>query len=145
MATTYPDRVPVWFWIVSGLALLWEGMGCYAYLMQVTMNAKDLAQLPEGQRQMWEAMPIWVVGAYAVAVWAGLLGAVALLMRRQWAKPMFLLSLIGVLIQFGWAFLVAGAAEKIGTGAYALPAAIIAIAVLLVWFSSMAANRAWLR
>jgi hypothetical protein len=145
MATVQGERVPAWFWIVAGLALLWEAMGCYAYVTQVSMSADQLAAMPEGQRQMWETMPVWVVAAYAVAVWVGLLGAIALLMRRQWARPLFIVSLIAVLIQFGWSFLIAGAAEKIGPSAYGLPAAIIVIGIALVWFSGMAARRGWLK
>jgi len=145
MATTYENRVPAWFWIVSGLALLWEAMGCYAYMTQVTMGAEQLAALPEGQRQLWESTPAWVTGAYAIAVWGGLLGAIALLMRRTLARPLFVISLIAVLVQFGWSFLIGGAAERLGSSAYPLPIAIIVIAVLLVWFSGVAAKRGWLR
>ena len=145
MATTYENRVPMWFWVVSGVALLWEAMGCYAYVTQVTMSAEQLAALPEGQRQLWESMPAWVTGAYAIAVWGGLLGAIALVMRRSWAQPLFIVSLIAVLVQFGWSFLIAKAAERVGASAYPLPVAIIVIGIGLVWFSSLAAKRGWLR
>ena len=145
MATAYENRVPAWFWIVSGLALLWEAMGCYAYVTQVSMTADQLAAMPEGQRELWASMPAWVTAAYAIAVWGGLLGAIALLLRRGWALPLFAISLLAVLVQFGWSFLIAGAAEKVGSSAYALPAAIIVIGALLVWFASTASRRGWLR
>ena len=145
MATAYENRVPAWFWIVSGLALLWEAMGCYAYVTQVSMTADQLTAMPEGQRELWASMPAWVTAAYAIAVWGGLLGAIALLLRRGWALPLFAISLLAVLVQFGWSFLIAGAAEKVGSSAYALPAAIIVIGALLVWFASTASRRGWLR
>ncbi len=146
MATNYENRVPAWFWVVSVLALLWEAIGCFAYLRDVSMTAADMAALPAGQRQLYEAMPPWLAAVYAVAVWVGLSGAIMLLMRRAWARPFFVVSLIACLIQFGYTFFVLKAAEVVGpSAAYPLPVAIIGIAALLVWFSTMAARRGWLR
>lgn len=145
MATAYQDRVPGWFWAVAGLALVWEAFGCFAYVTQVSMSAEQLAALPDGQRQLFEAMPTWVTAAYGIATWGGLLAAIFLLMRRRWATTLFVVSLIAVLCQFGWSFLVADAAQVIGPSAYGLPATIIAIGAVLVWFSSHAAKRGWLR
>ena len=146
MATVHENRVPVWFWIVAVLAFLWECMGCFAYLRDVSMTAADLAALPEGQRKLYEAMPAWQAAVYAVAVWVGLSGAVMLLRRRAWARPLFIVSLIACLIQFGYSFIVLKAAEVVGPEmAYPLPIAIILIAILLVWFSTMALKRGWLR
>lgn len=145
MASAYENRVPAWFWIVAGLALLWEAMGCYTYVGEVTMTAEQLAALPADQRELMANTPGWTMGVFAVAVWSGLLGAIALLLRRTWARPLFVISLIAALIQFGWWLLIARAAEKLGPSAYGVPAVIIIIAALLVWFSAMAAKRGWLR
>lgn len=146
MATNSENRVPVWYWVVAVLALLWEAMGCFAYLRDVSMTAADIAALPDGQRQLYAAMPAWQAAVYAVAVWVGLSGAVMLLMRRAWARPLFIVSLIACLVQFGYTFIVLKAADVVGPAqAYPLPAAIIVIAILLVWFSAMALKRGWLR
>ena len=100
---------------------------------------------PEGQRRLYEAMPGWQAAVYAVAVWVGLSGAVMLLMRRAWARPFFIVSLVACLIQFGYSFLVLKAGEVLGSAAYPLPATIILVAIFLVWFSTMALKRGWLR
>jgi hypothetical protein len=39
------------------------------------------------------------VAAYACAVWFGVAGSLALLLRKRWAKPLFVLSLIGLIAQ----------------------------------------------
>lgn len=137
--------VPGWFWLVAVLALLWEGAGCYAYLTQVTMKAADMGALPAAQRDLWLSMPVWVWCAYAVAVWVGLTGALALLMRQRWAREAFILSLLAAIVQFGWVYLATPAFAKLGASSTALPICIIVIGVFLVWFSSMAARRGWLR
>src|SRR4051812_36061209 len=92
--------VPGWFWAAAVVALLWEGAGCYAYLTQISMDAADLAKLPAAQADMWRSMPVWVKGAYAVAVWVGLSGAIGLLMRQRWARETFAVSLLAVIVQF---------------------------------------------
>jgi hypothetical protein len=139
------SAVPGWFWLVAVAALLWEVAGCYAYLTQIGMDAADLAALPAAQADLWRSMPVWVKAAYAIAVWVGLSGAVGLLMRQRWARECFALSLAAVLVQFGWTFLATPALKTLGTGALALPAAIILAGLLLLWFSGMAVRRGWLR
>jgi hypothetical protein len=137
--------VPGWFWAAAIVALLWELAGCYAYLTQISMDAADLAKLPAGQAEMWRTMPIWAKCAYAVAVWVGLTGAIALLMRRRWAREAFAVSLLAVLVQFGWAFLGTPMLRTLGLSAAGFPILIILAAAVLFWFAGWATRRGWLR
>ena len=146
MATSFGEgRVPAWYWAVAILALLWEAMGCFSYVTKVTMDSAALAQMPAAERDIWAAMPGWVVGAFAVAVWSGLLGAVGLLLRRGWARLAFAVSLLAVIVQFGWTFLATPIMSTIGTSAAAFPAFILLMAAVLLWFAGLAAKRGWLR
>jgi hypothetical protein len=120
--------VPGWFWIVAVLALLWEGMGCYAYLTQI--GSVD------------DTMPVWISAAFAVAVWVGLSGAILLLMRQRLARTAFAVSLLAVLVQFGGTILLAKGAPPSGLG---MAAAIVAAAVILLWFSDLCIKRGLLR
>jgi hypothetical protein len=138
-------RVPGWYWLVAILALLWEAGGCYAYLMQVTMKVADMGALPAAQRDLWLTMPAWVWSVYAVAVWIGLSGALALLMRQRWARSAFIVSLAAAIVQFGWTFLVRHALAALGASAAILPAAIVLIGAFLVWFAIAATRWGWLR
>ena len=74
-------QVPRWYWIVAALALLFEPMGCYAYLTQITMSEAELAALPPAQAELFRAMPVWISSAYAVAVWVGV--GLSLLFRPE--------------------------------------------------------------
>ena len=145
MAQDSKPGVPGWYWAVAVLALLWEGLGCFAYVMQVGMDPAQLAAMPPAQREIWESMPIWVTCAYALAVWIGLAGAVGLLVRRRWARAAFAVSLLAVLVQFGWTFLATPILTTIGTSAAAFPAFILLMAAILLWFSDHAAKKGWLR
>ncbi len=134
--------VPGWFWVAAATALLFEAFGCVTYLTQVTT---DPASLPIDQRAMWNATPAWMVGAYAAAVWVGLIGATLLLMRRRLAVPLLLVSLIAVLVQFGGVMLVPALRQVTPDDAFTLPILIIAACYAIFMLSRLAGRRGWLR
>jgi hypothetical protein len=139
-------KPPLWFWVVAVLSTLWSFGGCFAYYTQVSMTAAQLAQLPAAQQEIWKMMPAWVTAAYAVAVWVGLLGSLALLARKKLAHPLFIVSAIGVVVQFGWVFLGSPILTIMPVGkSLPFPAFIFIVALLLIWFSAMATRRGWLR
>ena len=139
-------RPPAWYWIVAVLALLWEGMGCAAYLVQVRMGPAELAQLPAAQAEAFAGMAAWQWGVFAVAVWTGLLGALGLLLRRRWASLGFWLSLIGAAVQYGYTFFATPILQRMpASEALPLPLTIIVLGIVLLWFAGFAANKGWLR
>ena len=76
-------RAPGWLRIVAALGLVWNLFGVYQYLMTVGVVAgADAAAVA--------AMPAWVTGAFAVAVFGGALGCVGLLMLKGWSKLLLL-------------------------------------------------------
>lgn len=115
------------------------------YLSQVSMDEARMAALPEGQRILIESAPGWQTGAFAIAVFSGLFGSIGLLMRKMWSRVLFIISLLAVLVQFAWSFLIADALGLLGQSALILPLFIIVIAVLLVYCSTIGARRGWLR
>ena len=136
------SAVPAWFWIAAGLALLFEAVGCFMYIAQVTA---DRAALPLDQRAMWDATPTWMVAAYATAVWVGLIGSVLLLMRRKLAVPILLLSLIAVIVQFSGLFLVPQLRQTVPDTALVMPIIIIVACYLVFQLARLAGKRGWLR
>ncbi|MGE0180305.1 MAG: hypothetical protein AB7O91_10850 [Sphingomonas sp.] len=139
-------RPPVWYWIVAILALLWEAAGCYFYVVQVSMDAADLAALPARQAAAFGAMQGWQWALFAVAVWSGLAGAVGLVVRRRAIALWGLwLSLIAALVQYGYAFTTPEIQAMPAAEALPLPIAIGVIGLALVLFAGSAAGRGWLR
>ncbi len=142
MTTSKPAT---WFWIVSGIALLWNLLGVMAYMAQVTLSPEALQALPENERTLIEATPAWATGAFAIAVWGGTLGAILLLLRRTFATPILIISLIGVVVQMIHAFFISNSIEVYGPGGMAMPAMVMIFAIFLIWFSRKAAARGWMR
>ena len=138
-------KPPVWFWIVSILALLWNLMGVMSYLEQAYMTDEIKAQYTAEQLTLMEGIPAWVTAAFAIAVWGGLLGCIALLFRKRWAKPLLMLSLIAILIQMAYSFFMTNAAEIYGLiRGIIIPLLVIIIGIALVQFARIAEKRNWI-
>ena len=91
-------RTPRHLWVVGIIALLWNGIGAFDYLMTQTKNAAYTSAFPPEQLEFFYGLPAWVVAAWAFAVWGGVLGSVLLLLRRRLAVPVFLVSLVGMAV-----------------------------------------------
>ena len=86
-------------------------MGVMAYLTQAFMTDEAKALLPEAERAMYNDIPAWATAAFAFAVFGGLLGALAMLLRKKWATPLFIISLLGILVQMTYSFFVSDVME----------------------------------
>ncbi len=141
-ATTKP---PVWFWIVSVLALLWNLMGVMNYLGSTFMKEAMKAEMTPEQVNLMESTPSWVTAAFAIAVWFGAAGCIGLLLRKKWAKSALGMSLIGILVQTGYGFFMTNATEVYGqTEAFIIPLMVIFIGILLIFFARLSERKLWI-
>ena len=135
---------PLGFWIVSVLALLWNLLGTAIFFMQINMPPEALAVMPADQRALYESTPGWVNGAFAVAVFGGALGSAMLLMNKRLALPLLALSLLGVVVQMGYTYLMTPAFRVYGASGAVMPAMLVLIALFLVWFARRSLARGWI-
>ncbi len=138
------NKPPVWFWIVSVLALLWNGAGVYQYLQQAYNTESFQAMYTAEQLEMVNNTPSWAIAAFAIAVFGGLLGCIALLLRKKWAKSILLLSLIGIIAQLIYNLFISKALEVYGPGAIAMPIMVLVVGIFLVWFAKKGIAKGWL-
>ncbi|WP_203323520.1 hypothetical protein [Pseudoxanthomonas beigongshangi] len=132
------------FWLVAVLALIWNLIGVAMFWMQVNMSAEALAAMTERQRQVYEATPMWLNVAFAIAVFGGVLGAIGMLMGKRWAVTMFFVSLLALLVQMIGAYLVTPAWDAYGVAGLVMPAVLIVIALLFWRYAQRCVVRGWL-
>ena len=120
---------------VTIILLLWNLIGIAAFFGQMTMDLDKLAQRDAYQAHLFATMPAWGWVAYGVAVWAGLIGTIALLARNRWAVALYWLSLIGIVLQFGRTFLMTDLIAVRGWTTGLFPGLIVAVAVYQIWFA----------
>jgi hypothetical protein len=144
MTTTTGTKRSVGYWIVAVFALVWNLIGVAMWYLQVNMTAEQLAMLPEAQRQVYEGTPGWINIVFAVAVFAGVLGGLGLLLKKRWASTMLLASLAALLIQIIGTFAATPAWVAYGPTGLVMPAVLLAIALFLLWYANNAKARSWL-
>lgn len=147
---------PKWYLAISGCILLWNLFGVFVFTVMVLMvsgrldiaSEQALANMDEAQRaqtlatkQVILSTPMWANVAFAVAVGFGVLGSIALLMRKRLAVACFFISLAGVLAQNAYNYLLSDAIEKIGVG---LSPFVILIAIVTVPFALFGSKSGWL-
>jgi hypothetical protein len=138
------NKPPAWFYVVAGIALLWNFAGLLAVVGDLRLSAADLAALSPEQQAVHAARPLWSVVGSVVAVAAGTLGCVLLLVRKHWAILLFGLSLAGVVVQDLGIFVVAGAAKTGDLTPVVLQSLVLFIALGLLVFARRARARAWI-
>lgn len=135
---------PTWFKVVAVLALIWNLLGCFAFFSDLRLSPEDLAQLPEAQQALYAARPGWAVAATAIAVLVGALGSIGLLLRKKWAFPVLLVSLLGILVQDFGLFVLAEGVSLAGNVAVIMQAVVLAVGIGLVQLSRKGIARGWL-
>ena len=124
-------------WIIGVLALLWNAMGAFDYLMTQTHNESYMANFTPEQLEFFYGFPTWLVALWAIAVWGGVLGAILLLMRRKLAVMVFLVSFIAMVLTSIHNFFLSNGMEVMGGAAIGFSAVIFLIALGL-WLYSRA-------
>lgn len=134
------------YWVIAGALLLWNLIGLWFYYVQSTLTEEMMAAAGLTAQQVAHitGTPAWAHSGYAIAVNAGVLGAILLLLRKAWAVPFFVLSLIGALVQDLDAFVMRDAIEAWGGGAIWLPMTVVVICVVEIWYARAAKAKGWL-
>ena len=91
--TTTTQKPPIWFWIISIIALLWNAMGVLAYIGQAFLTEEAIAAMPPEQQEIYSIdFPAWYTAAFAIAVFAGFGACILLLLRKKLANIFFIVS-----------------------------------------------------
>lgn len=143
--TTTTVKPPTWFWVVSVIALLWNLIGVFNYLNQAFNKQLILESLDQAQREVFEGIPAWATAAFAVAVFSGTLASIGLLLRKKWAHPLFILSLLAAIAQFGHWLFINNAVEAFGPSSYTMPIMVIIFGIYLIFFSKQGIQKGWLK
>lgn len=138
------NAAPRWFRPVAIAALVWNLLGCLAYLSDVTRTAADVAKMTAAQQALEAARTAWAVAATALAVWGGAAGCLGLILRKRWANPLLLISLLGVIVQDIGLFGLTDAGRQAGPAVIGLQGMVLVIAVALVGLGRKAGANGWL-
>ncbi|WP_235839706.1 hypothetical protein [Cognaticolwellia mytili] len=135
--------LPKWFKIAAILALVWNLLGVMAFVGQMMMTPEMIAELPQAEQDLYATTPVWATFAFAFAVFGGVLGSLALVLKKSACYPLFIVSFIGVIVQMFHAFFISNSFEVYGPGGMIMPVMVIVIAFFLVRFAAKGINNKW--
>lgn len=137
-----PQPLPRWYVIPAVAALLFMLLGCLMFWFDVTA---DPASLPLDQRAAIEARPFWLMMINGIAVVAGTIGALLLVMKRRAAEPFLLLAVIAVIVWLAGLLLIAPLREALSTNDLAVAVAVTIVTGTIYSFARHSRQRSWLR
>lgn len=138
------NKPPKSFYWIAGIGLAWNVVGLLAYISQMTMSPDVLADLAEPQRAFLETRPAWASSAFAIAVNAGVIGCLLLLLKQSVARLVLILSLAAVVVQNLHAYGLSNGMEVFGVAGVGATAAILVIGAYLVKMATDANKAGWL-
>lgn len=134
-------KPPTLFWVISIISLLWYLFGTMAFYGTATATPESLAPMV-ANGDMTQAYADWVIGfpgwvkaMFGIAVLAGVLGSIALLLRKSWAAPLFMLSLAAALLMYLYNYVLSGNAGLLPTFDHIMTVMVLAITSFMIWFS----------
>lgn len=136
------DNAPWHLWVVGTLVLLFTLFGAYDYVMSQSGNLAYMKAMVEPfgidaavAVDYFSGFPLWADLAWATGIWAGVGGAVLLLLRRALAYPVLLLSLAGLVLSnaYGVANPVPGMTDT--TATYATVAVVFAVMLAITLYA----------
>ena len=129
--------------LISILALMWNIAGVAYFLAHISMTQETLVQLGPEEHALYANTPGWATGAFAIAVFAGAIGALLMVRKNSVSTIFFQLSLAGVLVQMFHAFFMARIVHVLGVSSALMPLLVIAISAYLVLISYKARGHGW--
>ena len=141
-ATPQPTKAPWHLWVVGVLSIIWNSVGAFDFVMTEARNKAYMNAFSPEQRDYYYGFPVWVVAAWGIAVWGGVLGSLLLLLRRRFAAYLFLASLGCMILTDLYTFVLSNGMKVAGgAGILAFSAVIFAIGVFLFAYARRMCSR----
>jgi hypothetical protein len=132
------ERPPWHLWVVGVLGLLWSVGGAFDYLMTQTRNESYMSRFTPEQLDYFYGIPAWAVAFWALAVWGEVLGTLLLLLRKRIAAVVLLVSLLSMVINSIYSFIMSNGMEAMGGLGPLLFTGLIFVFALGLWLYARA-------
>jgi len=138
------QKPPIWFWIVSAIALLWNSLGVHGYISQAYELSAYTDAYTTDQLEVISTLPSWYTALFAIAVFSGAIGCILLLLRKKAAKFLLIISFVAATIQMVYFLFIADLKGVDFSANEIMSYMIIVFALFLVWFSNHSVKKGWI-
>ena len=145
--TNAPMKAPWHIWLVGLIALLFNSVGVFDFVMSMLQGAKYQASagMTPDQIAHYQQMPSWMMVVWAVGVFGAFLASILLLLRRKQASLVFIVSLAAFLVSLLYTYVLTNGGAVMGQQMAITSAVIAGLLVLFSWYSRDMARRGVLR
>jgi len=134
-------RAPILYWVSAVALLLWALGGASIYVAYFTESPAEFAESAEAaaNREAYAEyvanIPAWAIAVGIGAALTRLLGASCLLLRRTWALPFYVLSMVFFMVALYRAFVLADVAGVMSGPHIATEIVFLGLSVFAVWMA----------
>lgn len=141
-AAAQTGKAPWHLWVVGVIAVLWNAVGVVDFTLTQLGNEAYLKDFTAEQLAYFKSFSPWAVIAWGAGVYGGFIGSILLLARRGLAVPVFLVSILGVILTSLYSHVINDGAKVMGGGAgAAIFSAVIFIIAVLLWLYARGLTR----
>ena len=134
-------------WLVGVVAVLFNAIGVFDFVMSMTQGAKYMADagMTPAQIAHYQEMPAWMTVDWAIGVWGALLGSVLILLRNKLAWPVLAVSLAAFLLSVAYTYVLTDGGKIMGQSMAIMSAVIAGLLAFFIWYAWMMTRRGVLR
>jgi len=145
--TDTPVKAPWHVWLIGVFALLFNSIGVFDFVMSMVQGAEYQASagMTPAQIAHYQEMPTWMTVVWAVGVFGAFLASILLLLRKQLALPVFVVSLAAFLVSLLYTYVLTGGGAVMGQQMAITSTVIAGLLVFFSWYSRFMAVRGVLR
>jgi ABC-type Fe3+-siderophore transport system permease subunit len=142
-----PVKTPWHLWLVGVVAVLFNFIGVFDFVMSMVQGAKYQASAGMTPEQIahYQGMPGWMTVVWAVGVFGAFGASILLLLRNKLALPVFVLSLAAFAVSLLYTYVLTNGGVVMGTQMAIASAVIAALLVFFIGNSRFWAVRGVLR
>ncbi len=134
-------KTPIHLWIVGIIAVLWNSVGAFDYIATQYRLESYMSQFTPEQLEYFYGFPVWMDAAWAIAIWASVLGSLSLLLRKALAVWLFGISILGMAVSTVYNFVLTDGMAVMGSEGATFTAVIWVIALFLYFYAKAMAAR----
>ena len=140
-------RTPWHLWLVGMIAVLFNSIGVFDFVMAMTQGEKYMASAGMTPEQIahYRDMPAWMTAVWAIGVWSAFLASILLLLRRKLAFPVFVLSLAAFLTSLLYTYVLTDGGAVMGRQMAITSGVITVLLLFFSWYSHAMGKRGVLR
>jgi hypothetical protein len=145
--TNAPVKTPWHLWLVGLIAVLFNAIGVFDFVMSMAQGAKYQASagMTPDQIAHYQQMPSWMTVVWAIGVFGAFLASILVLLRRKQAWLVFILSLVAFVVSLVYTYVLTNGGAVMGQQMAITSAIIAGLLVFFAWYSRLMSLRGVLR